>query len=83
VALVALERYEEALVCYEHSLRSNPSDLLVLVNKGRALARLKRYSEALACFNSVLRVNPENMDARYNKGVALTALATNEAVSSQ
>ena len=39
-------------------LSLNPCHVLVLVNKGRALARLRKYDEAIECFDEVLKSSP-------------------------
>jgi len=73
-ALDALERYEEALLAYDHalSLSLKPyketliayernirlDSSLIYINKGQTLYKLKRYEEALAAYEQASRLNP-------------------------
>ena len=52
--LRGLERYSEALECYNKVLIIDPNELDTLVNKGVILNDLKRYSEALVSYDKAM-----------------------------
>jgi tetratricopeptide (TPR) repeat protein len=52
-------RYEEALDCFERSLKMHPS-ALSWYKKGVCCHNLKRYQEAVACFNRAIQSCPDH-----------------------
>jgi len=62
-----MEQYDEALNCYDISLKINPNYDKVWYNKGLILSIRKRYKEAIECYDKTLQINPEKIDALYNK----------------
>ena len=74
IALVNLDRSEEALACYDEALDINPRLAGAWNNKGIALVNLGRSEEALACCDKALDINPQYIEAWNNKGAALHAL---------
>jgi tetratricopeptide (TPR) repeat protein len=74
VSLSELERYEEALRCYERALALTPDFREVWNNKGLALRALNRYSEALDCFDRALDLDPSFALAWNNKARTLEQL---------
>ena len=55
IALSDLERYDEAIRCYDKALEINPENLNSLYGKRRALINLGRYDEAKSCDDNVLK----------------------------
>jgi tetratricopeptide (TPR) repeat protein len=54
--LARLNKYEEALACFNKVLEIDPSFVDGLHHKGTTLCLLHRYEEGLACFNEGLRI---------------------------
>lgn len=52
--LLCMERYEEALVCYDRILKLSPSSKRAEGYKGLALFKLKRHAEASQCYERAL-----------------------------
>jgi tetratricopeptide (TPR) repeat protein len=67
-----IERFEEAIQCFDQVLQSSPNDEFALNAKGQILIELNRIEEALECLHLLLQINPNNADASFNKGVALS-----------
>ncbi len=81
VSLYNLEKYEEAVDCFDKTLRLHPGYAKAWYNKGNALGN--RPQEAVICYNKALELDPKNAEAWYNKGNALVQLGDyNEAVIS-
>ncbi|MCJ7443110.1 MAG: tetratricopeptide repeat protein [Methanotrichaceae archaeon] len=61
-ALAGLERYDEAIVCYNEALKYNIDQIAetVLSKKGLALFYLNRYSESIDCFDKAIALEPNN-----------------------
>jgi serine/threonine protein kinase len=74
VSLSQLERYEEALACYERALDQKADLKEVWNNKGVALRALQRYPEALSSFEHALALDPSFALAGNNKGRTLECL---------
>ena len=74
-ALVALGRWEEALVASHRELETDPTFRgNARANIGRALTELGRPAEAVPYFAEGLQLRPDNFDLHNNYGVALAAL---------
>jgi tetratricopeptide (TPR) repeat protein len=52
--LLCMERYEEALQCYDRILEISPSSKRASGYKGLALFKLKRHVEASQCYERAL-----------------------------
>lgn len=52
--LLCMEKYEEALQCYERLLELSPTSKKALGYKGFALFKLKRHAEASRCYEKAL-----------------------------
>jgi len=74
VSLSQLERYEEALACYERALDLTAEVKEVWNNKGVALRALQRYPEALSSFEHALALDPSFALAWRNKACTLESL---------
>jgi serine/threonine protein kinase len=71
VSLSRLERYEQALECYERALDLSPDLKEVWNNRGLALRALQRYPQALGSFEHALALDPNFALAWNNKGRTL------------
>ena len=62
-----LERYEEALECYDKASLTAEEWLEI----GRYLSNRRRYEEVLECYDKALEIDPENAEAWLRKGQVL------------
>ena len=70
-ALLALERFEEALRSYERALARDPSHVDAWYNRGNAQRELRRHDEALASYRRALALAPERADIHVNEALTL------------
>jgi hypothetical protein len=68
------EKFEDAIICYDCVLKTNPSYSPCWNNKGVALYYLTRYEEALVCFNKSFEIDSFFKTYWQNKGVILWRL---------
>jgi tetratricopeptide (TPR) repeat protein len=59
-ALVALHRYEEALIATDSALRLQPEYARAFVRKSNALRELSRFDEALEAVEAAIRLEPND-----------------------
>jgi tetratricopeptide (TPR) repeat protein len=80
IALMQLERNEEAIACFDNLLASDKSKgqlmhpvqiSAILKNKGVTLKKLERYGESVVCFNEAIALNPEDDEAVIKRDNAL------------
>jgi tetratricopeptide (TPR) repeat protein len=69
-----LEKYEEAVECFDRVLDLQSNNSIALYKKGLCLLRLRRYEEAIAYCSKAIELEPNNVDALINKGDALVSL---------
>ena len=69
--LLALGRYEEAIVYFDKALEIDPNDADSWGSKGSALQQLHRHEESLMCFDKAIQINPLDADSWHKKGMAL------------
>lgn len=62
-----LNRYEEAIESYTHTLEINPNDWNALYWYSILLFYAARYEEAIDRLNQMLELRPDDADTRYNK----------------
>ena len=74
LALLSLQRFDDALLSFEHALRKEPDIAEAHYRRGNALLRLGRSTEAVACYERALQLEPGFVDALYNQGLALQGL---------
>ena len=67
IALLNLERYEEALQVCEKELELNPINFGAWCLKGIVFNKLGRYEEALQAYDKALELYPEYVDAWDDK----------------
>jgi tetratricopeptide (TPR) repeat protein len=74
LSLYSLERFEEALSCFDRALEIDPRLDRALFNKGTTLGRLGRKEEAFACLDLAIELIPSYGQAWINKGNMLSSL---------
>ncbi len=67
-------KLDEAVVCYDRALASDPDNDLLLNNKAIVLISLGRYEDSLVCSEKATRINPYDAGVWINKGMALEKL---------
>ena len=60
VSYYKIKEYEQSLIYYDESIRLNPEDHLVYINKGLSLKALNRLDEALDNF-----INSSKLQEKY------------------
>ena len=78
VALLILDRAEDAVASYDRALAIRPTFALALSNRGNALCRLGRYQQALMSYDRALVIQADYPEALQNRGTALHALGRYE-----
>src|SRR5450755_4711814 len=73
-ALVALNRFDDALFCYERMLAIDPADTSIYAEKAEVLQSLDRDDEALACYDRALEHAPSNVSFLKAKALLLSRL---------
>ncbi|MCV3212671.1 tetratricopeptide repeat protein [Plectonema radiosum NIES-515] len=66
--------YEEAVLSYDDLLRTKPSDVVALTDRGSVLLKLNRLPEALDSFEKALKIDNNFYEALLGKGNALGGL---------
>jgi tetratricopeptide (TPR) repeat protein len=64
-------RYEDALTCYDETLKHDAANELALLRKGEALHKLGKWGSAVQYVNTALKVNPNNIDTLILKAKIL------------
>ena len=72
--LEEMQKFKEALACYDNVIYLGPSDFMINKNKGECLFEMNMYEEAIACFDILKKCDPFNFDAYYYKGRCLEKL---------
>jgi tetratricopeptide (TPR) repeat protein len=67
-ALLAADRTDEALACFEEILAGDPNNAEALVKKGTALEKLRQPQEALECYDRAIAANSSLTIAYLHKG---------------
>lgn len=67
--LYQLERYDEAIFCYDLALEINEGLLETYFNRGLAYTRKKRYDTAERDLSKVIDMNPNLAEAWYTRGL--------------
>jgi tetratricopeptide (TPR) repeat protein len=78
ISLRNLGQHEEAIRCYDQSLKLFPRNATVWSNKGADLTSLGRHQEAFFCLDKALEIDPRNIYAWNNIGNTLTSLGQYE-----
>ena len=72
--LLELERYDEALECYDKVIELNTDSVWAHYRRWMALFELERYDEALECINKVIKMEPNVAGMHSGKGATLLGL---------
>ena len=70
-AYSALNKFEEAVACYQRALSLNPDYYEALNNLGNALKAQGKLEEAMACHQRAISLKPDFYKAHTNLGVVL------------
>ncbi|CAD8131391.1 unnamed protein product [Paramecium sonneborni] len=73
-ALHNLQKYQEAIDCYDKAIQINSKYEIAWNNKGSALRKLQQYQEAIDCYDKAIQINQKYDIAWNNKGSALRKL---------
>jgi len=68
------KKYEEAITCYNKTIKLQPNSPEAWYNKGIALLNLQKYEEAITCYEKSIKLKPNWVDAWYNQGTAYLKL---------
>ncbi|HEY9625149.1 MAG TPA: tetratricopeptide repeat protein [Crinalium sp.] len=72
--LFQLQRYREAVACYDKVIQALMDDYLVWFKRGIALENLQEYEEAIASYDRVIQLQPDDYLAWFKRGKALENL---------
>ncbi|CAD8201269.1 unnamed protein product [Paramecium octaurelia] len=81
-ALNRLNKYQEAIECYDKAISINSKNDNAFCNKGLTLHNLKQYSNALVCYNQALSISIDPIrlklkaDSLFQLGMKLEAKET-------
>jgi tetratricopeptide (TPR) repeat protein len=59
-------KHDDAIDCFDRSLRVDPSLTPSWLGKSMSLQLLRRYGEAIPCFDQALALEPRHADAWFN-----------------
>ena len=62
-ALLALNRTDEASLCYEQAVELNPKDEASWTARGSFLYKQGKHTEALQCYDTVIELDPDDKEA--------------------
>ena len=71
ISLVELEKYEDAVTCYDKAATIDANDSLIWYNRGVALTQLEKYDDAILSYEKAIEISPGYGDAWYNKAELL------------
>ena len=81
-SLMKLDKYEEAIVCFDKIIELDHKNISAWNNKGFSLNRLGKSEEAIIYYDKILAINPLDEKALLNKSDALGKLRRfDEAIS--
>ncbi len=73
-ALLELERFGEALECYERAIAIEPADARIYNNRASAFKNLRRFDEALDSYERAIALLPARAELYSNRGNLLQEL---------
>ena len=60
-------RFNDAVSLCDEGLKKDPTNALILTQKGTAYLKLSKFDEAIICFDLAIKSSPKYADAYYNK----------------
>ena len=63
-ALEKLNRFEEAIACYDDAIAADGSMTIAYLHKGGLFNRMSRYEEALQCYEHALHTHDQKSHRR-------------------
>ncbi len=73
-AYIALGNYDAALINYEHSLKTDQKNAIILFDYGKLLTRVKKHKEALEVFYKLIDIDYRNPNYHYESGLVMQKL---------
>ncbi|HMH65201.1 MAG TPA: tetratricopeptide repeat protein [Rhizomicrobium sp.] len=73
-ALMAAQRFEDALAAYDRILAAQPGSFEAHYNRGVILSQLQRFEESLVALDAALALQPGAAATWYNRGVVMVGL---------
>ncbi|MBU4031699.1 MAG: tetratricopeptide repeat protein [Candidatus Thermoplasmatota archaeon] len=64
-------KYEDAITCYDETLKHDAVNEIALLRKGEALHKLGKWGSAVQYVNTALKINPNNIDTLILKAKIL------------
>jgi tetratricopeptide (TPR) repeat protein len=77
-ALQNLNRFDEALACYDRAISLNRVYAGAWYNRGNVLLSMGRYDEAVSGYRQALKIRPAHADSWVNQGKACKLMACYE-----
>ena len=74
LALVRLERFEQAIASYDKAIELEPDNERAWIELGFALVQLERLEEAIASYDKAIELKPDNYEAWIRRGLVLGKL---------
>jgi len=71
LSLNGLDKYEDAVSCFDEAIQINSNDSNTFKIKGDCLFDMTKYEEAIECYNKAIFMNPNCEIAFINKGNCL------------
>jgi tetratricopeptide (TPR) repeat protein len=78
LVLNTLDRYEQAIECFDKAIEIDAIDPKIWNGRGSVLGHLGKYEQAIECFDKAIEIDPNNVGILKNKGTALHYLAKYE-----
>jgi tetratricopeptide (TPR) repeat protein len=72
--LTWLDKYNEAIKCYDKAIELKPDYADAWYEKGKALHNLTKYNEAIKCYDKAIELKPDYANAWNSKSITLQAL---------
>ena len=66
--LFQLEKYDEAIKCYDKAMEIQPNYSYAWSGKGNVYSNLKKYDEAIKCYDKAIELESDNVYAWNGKG---------------
>ena len=70
-SLHELEKYSDAIACFDKAIRLDPNYAFAYTAKGESLQKLGKYREAIECFDKAIGLEPYDAFAHASKGISL------------